>query len=405
MASERHKTAGRLACAALLPALALAAAGQAQTQGSVQDYHLPPGTPAPTPTAAGPVDPENPVAAPARPAPPTINLPSPAVTQPAQPVATPTPRSESRPRAVPQPPPAPAPAATQPGPAAASIPTAAPTAEATIAPTIEPAPLPTATAPAEAAPAPAGEGLPWPWIAGGAAAILLAAGGLLLRRRRRAGAEAIADEEASAAPPAAAQPEPSAPAALRPVSSRPLSPASPAPRRAAAPPGPQPSTAERQPLEMRLEARHLSRAMVNATLAYRLTLTNHDSTALGPLRVAGDITSAHASLPAAELLAPNGDTLATIHEVPQLAPGASTVLSGELRLPLASILPIQSGSARVFVPLARFRVDAGNGTATTRVFVVGQASEQPGGALRPFPLDRGPGVDRWLDQHELELPA
>lgn len=145
--------------------------------------------------------------------------------------------------------------------------------------------------------------------------------------------------------------------------------------------------------------------MVNATLAYRLTLTNHDSTTLGPLRVAGDITSAHASLPAAELLSPDGNALTTIHEVPQLAPGASTVLSGELRLPLASILPIRSGTARVFVPLARFRVDTGNGAAMTRVFVVGQASEQPGGALRPFPLDRGPGVDRSLDQHELELPA
>jgi hypothetical protein len=156
---------------------------------------------------------------------------------------------------------------------------------------------------------------------------------------------------------------------------------------------------------MQFEARHLSRAMVNATLAYRLRLTNHGGTALGPLHVAGDIVSAHASLPAAELLAPDGDALATIHEVPQLAPGETAVLNGELRLPLAGVLPIASGSAHVFVPLARFCIDTGNGGTVTRIFVVGLAGEQPGGPLRPFPLNRGPGVDRALGQRELELPG
>ena len=54
--------------------------------------------------------------------------------------------------------------------------------------------------------------------------------------------------------------------------------------------------------------------------------------------------------------------------------------------------------------IARFRAEM-PGCATTRIFVIGQASEQPGGALRPFPLDRGPGVDRGLGQRELETPA
>ncbi len=154
---------------------------------------------------------------------------------------------------------------------------------------------------------------------------------------------------------------------------------------------------------MELEARHLSRAMVNATLAYRLTVTNAADTAIGPLRIGGDIVSAHASLSAQEQLAP-GAALATIHEVASLAPGESIALKGELRLPLASILPIQRGASRVFVPLARFRAEA-PGTVLTRVFVIGRASEQPGGALRPFPLDHGPGVDRALGQRELEVPA
>jgi hypothetical protein len=156
---------------------------------------------------------------------------------------------------------------------------------------------------------------------------------------------------------------------------------------------------------MTLEARHLSRAMLNATLAYRLTLTNRADTPLGPLRIAGDITSAHASVSTEAQLSLDGGGLPMLHDVPALAPGEPLTLTGELRLPLASILPIHSGGSRVFVPLARFRIDGPDGALATRVFVVGQASGQPGGALRPFPLDRGPGVDRALDQRELKLPA
>jgi hypothetical protein len=159
-----------------------------------------------------------------------------------------------------------------------------------------------------------------------------------------------------------------------------------------------------RPLDMQLEARHLSRALINATLAYRLTLTNRANSAIGPLRIAGDIVSAHASLSAAEQLAPGDAAHEAIHEVPSLAAGESLSLSGELRLPLASILPIHSGAARVFVPLARFRAELQGGGATTRVFVIGQASDQPGGALRPFLLDRGPGIDRALGQRELDQP-
>lgn len=156
---------------------------------------------------------------------------------------------------------------------------------------------------------------------------------------------------------------------------------------------------------MQLEARHLSRAMINATLAYRLTLTNRSDTPTGPLRIAGDIVSAHASLTAEEQFASGDAALATIHEVPSLAPGEAVSFSGELRLPLASILPIHSGAARVFVPLARFRTETADGKATMRVFVIGQAADRPGGALRPFALDRGPGVDHALGQRELEIPA
>jgi hypothetical protein len=152
---------------------------------------------------------------------------------------------------------------------------------------------------------------------------------------------------------------------------------------------------------IRLEARHLSWALVNASLAYRLTVTNRSAAPIGRLHIVGDIVSAHASLSAREQLDPGQKALATLHEVRALAPGESCEVSGELRLPIATILPIHSGGARVFVPLARFRAETGNGPATTRVFVIGQASAQAGGALGPFALDRGPGIDRAIDHREL----
>ena len=214
-------------------------------------------------------------------------------------------------------------------------------------------------------------------------------GALLLRRRRRRPHHGAAENDVAA--PALATPGPSQPATLEP--SAPEAPAS------------LPYEDRSHPIEMQLEARHLSRALVNATLAYRLTLSNRSAAPTGPLRIAGDIVSAHASLSAEEQLAPGEAALATIHELSALAPGESVILSGELSLPIASILPIRSGGSRVFVPLTRFRAETPGHAATTRVFVIGQAGERPGGALRPFPLDRGPGIDRGLDQRDLGSPA
>lgn len=375
MTRTKTRTAGRLARAAVLPALALAAAAQAQD--SVQDYRLPPSAPSPTPTAAGPVDTDHPVAAPARPAPIAVPsaLPSPAIVvrTPAATPRLPVARAE-------RPAPTPQPTATS---AASAAPM--PSASAMVAPPVEPAPSPSIAAAPEAAPPPAesSPSVPWVWLLAGLA--IAAVAGLLLWRRR-ASIAAEEDYEEEAAPPPAPLP-----------ASAPTPPLPP-------PPVPAPAPAFASPariLSLELEPRHLSRALVNATLAYRLTLTNRADAPLGPLRIAGDIISAHASLSPQDQLAPADQSLATIHEVPQIAPGEARTLSGELRLPLASILPINSGGARVFVPLARFRVEA-DGLAASHVFVIGQASDRPGGALRPFPLDRGPGVDRGLEQRELD---
>jgi hypothetical protein len=282
------------------------------------------------------------------------------------------------------------------------LPTAAPqSADVPTATTAEsPTPV-TATPPRSAAPAP--DETPWAWIAGGIAFALLLLGGLLRLRRRRPD-----QAHEATARPAEPRPEPGSPAKLDSTATQDPSATASAP----SVPTPEPvalsltpASGHARPLEIGFEARHLSRAMVNASLAYRLTLTNNAATAQGPLRIAGDIISAHGSLSSQDQLTPPSEALPAIHEVPGLAPGKSLTLSGELRLPLASILPMQSGGARVFVPLARFRIESDAGTTETHVVVVGQASERPGGALRPFPLDRGPGVDRGLGQRELGLPA
>ncbi|MCW1430545.1 hypothetical protein [Novosphingobium sp. JCM 18896] len=413
MTKTAKRTSGRFARRAALPALLLApvaliTVAQAQTPGSVQDFQLPAARPSPTATAAGPVDSEHPTAEATRPAPeaaapvttpPTIVVP-PATTAPT--------REATSPRAIERP---------SPGvgagielrrpPAGSATPTPAPPGVERPEITTVPLPAPSASAPAVESPAPAESATvatgstPWPWIAGGAVLALLA-GAWFYRHRSARPAEAEDFEEpqvpseASAAAPA--RPEPSPPAVLPRPQELNKAPPPPAPE-------PAPPAIAAGPLEMEFEARHLSRAMVNAALAYRLTLTNRADTETGPLRLAGDIVSAHASLSAEEQLLPVDAALATLHEATNLAPGESISLAGELRMPIASILPIHRGGARVFVPLARFRAEAGNGTVAMRVFVVGQASEQPGGALKPFPLDRGPGVDRGLGQRELGVPV
>jgi hypothetical protein len=297
-----------------------------------------------------------------------------------------------------RPPEAPPNATPQPSDVSAAVPAPMTTAPATIA---TPTAAPVAAVPPQATAA--SEGLPWAWIGGLLAIASLLLGVLLLRRRRNADE---GHETAAPPPPPTAEPGPPAQLSASATSGTPL-PASqpPAPMPEPDPVPGTPAQRDARPLEIRFEARHLSRAMVNASLAYRLTVTNSGAAAHGPLRIAGDIISAHGSLSSQDQLTPPSEGLAAIHQVPGLGPNETLTLSGELRLPLASILPIHSGGSRVFVPLARFRFESDGSAAETHVFVVGQASDEPGGALRPFPLDRGPGVVRELGQRELGLPA
>jgi hypothetical protein len=234
-------------------------------------------------------------------------------------------------------------------------------------PTAPASPVPGAPAPAEASAQGGGTTLWW-WLI---AALVVAggAGAVLLRRRRSFADEPVWEPEEA---DAAAEPEPVIPAV--PV-------AAPAAR-----PTPPPAPVG---LDVELEPVRFSVSLVNATLQYRLRLTNRSAQAIGPVAVAADMIGAHASLPDDSQLARDGVGLELRHEVPAIGPGETAELRGELRLPLASVTPIVSGSATLMVPLVRLRLEA-PGLAFTRAIVVGESPAAPGGLLRPFRLDTGP---------------
>lgn len=357
----------------LMAALALCAPALPAHAQSAGDFRLQPGKSAPR--AQGPVDPENPASTPtvaaSSPAPP----PSPV---PAVPVPTAAPSAEAAPA------PRPRPAATAARPAAAPTPSAA----ATPAPASAPRPLPSPTpslntAPPVAAPIPAAaepapqaaepeSGIPWWWLIPAALIGAVVAAWLL---RRRSDAAAVPEIER---PRAVSEPQPE--------------------------PEPEGSPAPESPLALHLEPERLSVSLVNATLHYRLTLTNRTAQPLGPIAVAADMIGAHASLAVESQLARDGAGLELRHEVPVLAPGASADLRGELRLPLSEVTPIRAGAATLLVPLVRLRIEA-PGLARTTAIVVGETPAVAGAPLRPFRLDPGPRIFGAVSQREIAAAA
>ncbi len=163
------------------------------------------------------------------------------------------------------------------------------------------------------------------------------------------------------------------------------------------------------PLEITLAARKMSATLLNTVLNYELVVTNNGDAPMGPVSVGGDMIGAHASLSARSQLEIAGQSITPLHRLDILAPGESLTLLGELRLPLAAILPIRNGNASLFVPLARFRVEALRDGApplvVSRTFVIGETQANPGAALKPFRLDLGPRLYSQIGQRELALTA
>jgi hypothetical protein len=205
--------------------------------------------------------------------------------------------------------------------------------------------------------------------------------GLLWWRQRRPAQPRLTFE-----PPVVPVPEPESKPRPEPVAASvpPVTAPAPEPQVAPVPTG----------LAISLEARRMNASLLATTLSYVVKLTNTTDQPLSALAVEGDMIAAHASLPAEQQIANQGQRLELRHALVSLAPGESAEFSGDFRLPLATLVPIRSGNAAYFIPLARLRVEAstpaGSPLVKVQTWVVGELPEQPGAALRPFRLDLGP---------------
>lgn len=397
---------------ASVTALTLAAPTLAQDNGSISDFELPTEQATPRGQVQGPV--VEGIAPPraARPSPtpapsPVVVDAAPVVIDPGASIPSPTAgeavRSAidnfgaARPQATPGA--APAAEATAQRGAEATSPLPA-----TAAPTLT---LPQSAAAQAAAPAPTPTVAPsggiawWVWLitvlAVGAVGILA---GWLWRGRR---AEAPFEVEAIEQP--RVLPEPSGPPAELPKVAARTPPEAPPVRQ----PEPAPAVVDEQededelperPLRIALEPARLSVSLLNATLAYRILLTNQGDTPLRDISIDGDMISAHASLTQEEQVAAPNSKLENRHLIRTLFPGETKVVSGDFALPLPLIRPIRNGDAALFVPLARLRVVAGgeHTDVLVQTSVVGQRSLRPGGGLQPFRLDLGPRIYSELGQ-------
>jgi hypothetical protein len=240
----------------------------------------------------------------------------------------------------------------------------------------------------------AGKALPFDlwWLAIPAALIVLAGLWFMLRGKRSETTEYEDYAEAPAeAPPVLAETPPIAKRA-------------PAPKPAPAPaPAPIPAPAQwsGDTLAISLDVGRMSATLVNASLSWRLIVENRGDTPLGPVMVAGDMIAAHGSLPVEQQLATDGQPLELIDEIGVIAPGEQAELRGEFRVPLSSIQPIQAGSALLYIPLARFRVEADEVT-TLATFAIGETPPVAKAALLPFRLDLGPRVWAKISQRQVD---
>lgn len=143
-------------------------------------------------------------------------------------------------------------------------------------------------------------------------------------------------------------------------------------------------------LKVQLEAVRISRSVMNSTLVYRIELANRGTAGLRNLTIAGDMISAHGSVPISEQQADLTTSLPDLQTLDYIGPGQRKSLSGEMRLPLNQVRIIRQGKIPIYIPLVRLRVASEGAEPRVFTFVVGKQPAVAGSRLQPFRLDTPP---------------
>ena len=372
-------------------------------QGPVAEGVPPPRSPQPTPSPTPAPRPTQAIE--------PIEIPAPAASASPSPAASPA--AGSSPTAEPGPATSPAPTALETDEAeneAADEPATEPATDATRADSVEPARTPQAPYPAQVPLEPLPEleletgqqGWPIPWALVFLALLALAGAGAALWwwRRESTGREIFVIPTIQRPRPVDRKiaPEADAPS---PNGSPAAPPASPHDTAKQKEENDEEEDAPANPLRVALEPRQLRLSLVNATLSYRLLLTNSGEVPLTDIAISGDMISAHSSLSREQQVAAPNQPLEPIQTIERLGAGESRTVSGQFQLPLPMIRPIRRGEIALFVPLARLSIVArgeNGGQPTVITSVVGQIPPRGAQGLQPFRLDLGPRTYSDLSQ-------
>ena len=142
-------------------------------------------------------------------------------------------------------------------------------------------------------------------------------------------------------------------------------------------------------IRIAVDAIKLTRSVMNATLAYRVSLMNRATSALTNVTIGADVVSAHGGVPVEQQVASATQALETRHTFERIAPGQSVRYDGQITLPLSQVRAIRQSNAALFVPLLRLRVDGASVEPLVKTFVVGLGVPN-GGRVMPFRIDEGP---------------
>lgn len=148
------------------------------------------------------------------------------------------------------------------------------------------------------------------------------------------------------------------------------------------------------PLRIEAVPTHLTRSLMAASFACRLSIINRGLKPLENVEIGLDLITAHSSIASADQLADAALPLPRAGTIARIEPGETAELVHEVRLPTAQIRTMRQGAAHLYVPLLRVRAQAAAGEPVARTFIVGTLPDAQATKLQPFRLDEMPQTYR-----------